>query len=301
MARASDSTLTREAGTQLAPVGLLGGSDPWAWGLVACGLVALFAPTYWDLAYGRYAGYSQGYEFLALVVSGWLLFRRRDDVAALPTVGSRGAAAVFGVALLVYALARSQQLLRIELVALVFAFASLIVCVKGWPGLRRLWFPVFFLLFTIPLPYSLVLQLTGPMKSAVSMIATWLLQVAGYPVGRSGVVITAGQYQLLVAEACAGLQTMFTLEAMGLLYANLMGYGAWLRNVLLTVAVVPVAFFANVVRVLLIVLITYHFGDEAGQGFIHGFAGLALFAVALAAIIGVDRLLGRVLPDRSAS
>jgi exosortase B len=301
MTTATDSTLGRKAGPAPVRAGPPVGMDPWAWGAVACGLAALFVPTYWDLAHGRYAGYSQGYEFLALVVSGWLMFRRRADITALPTVGSRGAAMAFGVALLVYALARSQQLLRIELVALVFSFASLIVCVKGWPGLRRLWFPVFFLLFTVPLPYALVLQLTGPMKSAVSVIATWLLHGVGYPVGRSGVVITAGQYQLLVAEACAGLQTMFTLEAMGLLYANLMGYGAWLRNVLLSVAVVPVAFFANVVRVLLIVLITYHFGDEAGQGFIHGFAGMALFAVALAAIIGVDKLLGRVLPERSAS
>lgn len=298
MPPAADSAFGHAAAARLSR--LAAGMDAPSLWLVAAGLAALFGPTYWDLAYGRYAGYSQGYEFLALIVSGWLLFRRREDVAALPTVGSRGAAVALGVALVVYAFARSQQLLRIEMAALVFAFASLLVCVKGWAALRRLWFPVFFLLFTIPLPYSLVLQLTGPMKMAVSVIATWLLQTAGYPVGRSGVVITAGQYQLLVAEACAGLQTMFTLEAMGLLYANLMGYGAWLRNVLLSVAVVPMAFFANVVRVLLIVLITYHFGDEAGQGFIHGFAGLVLFAVALAAIVGVDALLGRVLRDRRA-
>lgn len=296
MRPAADSVAADETPARAAP--LAAGMDRLSLGLVLAGLAALFGPTYWDLAYGRYAGYSQGYEFLALVVAGWLMFRRRAEIAALPTIGSRGAGVALCIGLVVYALARSQQLLRIEMVALVFSFASLIVCAKGWPALRRLWFPVFFLLFSIPLPYSLVLQLTGPMKSAVSVVATWLMQAAGYPVGRSGVVITAGQYQLLVAEACAGLQTMFTLEAMGLLYANLMGYGAWLRNVLLSLLVVPVAFFANVVRVLLIVLITYHFGDEAGQGFIHGFAGLALFGVALAAIIGVDALLGRVLPQR---
>jgi exosortase/archaeosortase family protein len=61
---------------------------------------------------------------------------------------------------------------------------------------------------------------------------------------------------------------------------------------------VPVSFAANVVRVMILVLVTYHFGDAAGQGFIHQFAGLVLFAVALAMMAGVDALLGVLLPAR---
>jgi hypothetical protein len=38
-------------------------------------------------------------------------------------------------------------------------------------------------------------------------------------------------------------------------------------------------------------LITYHFGDEAGQGFLHGFAGMVLFLSALVLIISFDTLL----------
>jgi len=150
----------------------------------------------------------------------------------------------------------------------------------------------------VPLPYSAVMAITGPLKSAVSVVATYGMSALGYPIGRSGVVITIGQYQLLVAEACAGLQTMFTLEAMGLLYTNLMAYRSAVRSMILAVMVVPVAFCANVVRVIILVLITYHLGDEVGQGFVHGFAGLVLFAVALGFIMGFDRLLGAVLPER---
>ena len=118
---------------------------------------------------------------------------------------------------------------------------------------------------------------------------------SGYPIGLSGVVITIGQYQLLVNEACAGLQTMFTLEAMGLLYASLMNHSSTLRNALLAVLVVPIAFCANVVRVMVLALVTYHLGDAAGQGFLHGFAGMVLFVVALVLVMGVDALLGRLL------
>jgi exosortase len=123
-----------------------------------------------------------------------------------------------------------------------------------------------------------------------------VLQAVGYPIGHSGVVITIGQYQLLVVQACAGLTTMFTLEAMGLLYLNLMGYKSWVRNVALALLVVPISLTANVIRVILIALLTYHFGDAVGQGYMHNMSGIVLFATALAFIFAVDGALGRVLP-----
>ena len=53
---------------------------------------------------------------------------------------------------------------------------------------------------------------------------------------------------------------------------------------------------------MILVLVTYHFGDAAGQGFVHDFAGMVLFMVALVLMLAVDRLLNLVFPDeRSAS
>jgi exosortase/archaeosortase family protein len=70
------------------------------------------------------------------------------------------------------------------------------------------------------------------------------------------------------------------------------------RNIVLAVLIVPIGFIANVIRVSSLVLITYYFGDEAGQGFLHGFAGLVLFLSALLLIISVDSLLQRVSRTR---
>ncbi|MDP1183544.1 archaeosortase/exosortase family protein, partial [Klebsiella pneumoniae] len=82
--------------------------------------------------------------------------------------------------------------------------------------------------------------------------------------------------------------SMFTLEALGLLYMNIMNYQSAARNLLMALAIVPISFVANIVRVCILVLVTYHFGDEAGQGFVHGFAGLVLFIVALSLILTFD-------------
>ena len=63
------------------------------------------------------------------------------------------------------------------------------------------------------------------------------------------------------------------------------------RNVGLAILIVPISFTANVVRVITLTLVTYHFGDAAGQGFLHGFAGMVLFLTALALILAVDSAL----------
>jgi exosortase len=118
-----------------------------------------------------------------------------------------------------------------------------------------------------------------------------VLYAVGYPIARSGVILQIGQYQLLVADACAGLHTLFSLEAMGLLYLNVVRHTSLLRNIALAVLIVPISFAANVIRVMVLALITYHFGDEAGQGFLHGFAGMVLFMTALMFIIATDSAL----------
>ena len=143
----------------------------------------------------------------------------------------------------------------------------------------------------IPLPGAVVDTLTMPMKMAVSYVAETYTFWADYPIARTGVILQIGQYKLLVADACAGLHTLFTLEALGLLYLNIIRHDSLFRNVTLAILIVPISFTANVIRVMILTVITYHFGDEAGQGFLHGFAGMVLFLSALLLIIGVDSLL----------
>ena len=59
---------------------------------------------------------------------------------------------------------------------------------------------------------------------------------------------------------------------------------------ILVLFIVPVAILANLVRVLLLLLITYYWGEAAGQGFLHEFAGMLMFIVALLGIFVVDNI-----------
>jgi exosortase B len=260
--------------------------------VVAC-LALLYFPTYARLAATVWASDEQGHGPIILGASAWLMYRKRAELAALPNARREWPGwVVLCLGMLCFAFGHSQAIVIVEVGSQIIVLAGLLLLFKGTAGLRLCWFALFFLIFMVPLPGPLVAAVTTPLKSAVSAVATLVLHHLGYPIGRSGVVLTIGPYQLLVADACAGLNSMFTLEALCLLYMNLMGYQQPMRNVLLALSAIPIAFCANVVRVVFLVLITYHFGDEAGQGFVHGFAGMVLFMVALMLIIFVDHLVG---------
>ncbi len=65
---------------------------------------------------------------------------------------------------------------------------------------------------------------------------------------------------------------------------------------------VPIAFCANIGRVMILVLVTYYYGDAAGQGFVHGFAGMVLFMIALMLMLALDKLLNVFYrPERGAA
>jgi exosortase B len=291
------------------------------WWPVLLGLAVLYLPTWWDLAHSLWSTEEQGHGPLILAVALYLVWQRRDvflTTAAMPAQAGQRAQPSFELAaiqsnqtrpvlgwtllvfgLLAYVLGRSQEILLFEVGSQIPVLLSVLLITLGGRAVRALWFPILFLAFMVPLPGFFVDALTGPLKQFASGVAEHVLYAVGYPIGRSGVMLTVGHYQLLVADACSGLHSIFSLSALGLLYLYMMRHPSWLRNGILLASIVPIAVAANVVRVILLILITYHFGDSAGQGFAHDFAGIALFLAALMFLFGLDGALGLFIKKKS--
>ncbi len=260
------------------------------WWFCVLGLIALYTPTLYGLITTIWQTEDQSQGPVVLAICVWLAWRawpRIDDVEASQPKPVLGWTLVV-IALLLHVFGRSQRILSAQTLSVIFLLPGLILLLRGPKQLRAALFPMFFMLFLIPLPGALVASITQPLKLAVSSVATSVLFAVGYPIARTGVILQIGQYELLVADACAGLHTLFSLEAMGLLYLNVVRHTSVMRNVALAILIVPISFAANVTRVMVLALITYHFGDEAGQGFLHGFAGMVLFMTALMFIIATD-------------
>jgi exosortase B len=272
------------------------------WWPVLAGLLVLFVPTFYDLFTGAWIGEEQGHGPIIFGLSLWLIYRKWPAMlaASTPPAASWSGWPLLAVGLALHLLGRSQHILMFEISSIICVMAAILLVKRGTAALKVQWFPFFFMLFMVPLPSELVATLTLPMKMAVSWVTEHLLFAADYPISRSGVVLQIGQYQLLVADACAGLQTLLTLEALGLFYLNVVRHTSAVRNVALALLIIPISFSANVIRVVTLTLITYYYGDAAGQGFLHGFAGMVLFMTALVLILAVDSALQWAIRRRQA-
>jgi exosortase B len=274
-------------------------AGPLRWLPVALGLAVMYLPTYVDLAHGLWQEEAHAHGPIILVVVAWLVWRQR---AALAGEGGRRAPLAGGVlrgsGLLLYAVGRSQGIALFEVGSHIPVLAGALLLLRGWAALRKLWFALFFLVFLVPLPGFVIAYLTGPLKSLIAQLVDSLLYGLGYPIARSGVVLSVGQYQMMVADACSGLNSIFSLAALGLLYLYLTASRDLRRSALLLASILPIAFVTNLIRVLVLILVTFHFGEEAGQSFFHGSAGMALFALALVLLLGFDALLRRLPPLR---
>lgn len=273
------------------------------WWPILLGLTILYIPTFYGLFNGLWATEEQLHGPIIFTLSIWLIYQK------WPLLKKRirnNFSAVMGwiltvIALISYLIGRSQQIYIFEIGSFICLLAAIWLIKIGPCALKVMWFPLLFMVFMIPLPGTLLIMFTMPMKMAISLVAENILFWADYPIARNGVILQIGQYQLLVADACAGLHTFFTLEALGLFYLNIVHHTSAFRNVMLAILIVPISFIANVIRVISLTLITYYLGEASGQGFLHGFAGIVLFLSALLLIISLDKLLQLAVNIREAN
>ena len=259
--------------------------------LLAVGCLALVAPTLVDVAREAWSTEQGAHGPIVLFTGAWLAWR------LWPAAQERSSSAKPGIlwgslAILLpaFLIARITRVIEVEGYIM---YATVIVALYGLVGgraIRVLWFPLIYLAFIFPPPDTLVAAATLPMKTALSDGATRLLALVGYPIGSAGVTIYVGQYQLLVAEACSGLNSIISLSAISLFYIYMRHQADWRYAGFLVLSIIPIALLANFVRVLILILLTYHAGEATAQGFLHSAAGLATFVVALIAVILFDHL-----------
>lgn len=265
-------------------------------GQISVGMIVLLAgmllfavPTMIFVVQQSWTGEEGAHGPIVLLTGLWLLHRRWREVYDMASpASSKIVWALLAVLVPLQVFARITQIVEIEGYLMYGAVLVVLYSIVGFEVMRRLWFPLFYLAFIFPPPESLVAVVTVPMKIWLSEAAIWFLSLFGYPIGGEGVRIYIGQYELLVAAACSGINSIISLSAISLFYIYMRHQARWRYALLLVLLIVPVALVANFFRVLILILLTYHAGEAAAQGFLHNFAGIVMFAIALATIFALD-------------
>lgn len=259
-------------------------------GLALIGIPTLvrLAKQVWTLEIGAHGP-------IVLATGIWILWRAWPSADAAPNA-ARSALSVLGfaVSLAIYVFGRAYDFISLEALGVYGFGLSYLYGRFGLAEILKIWFPLFYLGFLLPLPGWVIDQGTAPLKQLVSYMATSIVEPFGVPIYREGVTLVVGPYQLLVEDACSGLNSMVGLVAISLFYIYLLRSASWKYSLFLAALLIPVAIVANALRIVILILLTYFFGDAVGQGFLHVTAGLFLFAVALLLMFGIDNLLSNL-------
>ncbi len=267
-----------------------------SWPLLA-GFAVLAGPTFQSLGKTIWTTEAGAHGPIVLLTGIWLLSRQAESFRTLRSPGSLvGVAALLAVSLILYVLSRAFDFISLEVGGLYGVGLAMLYAVFGLRPVLANWFPLLYLGFLVPPPGWLIDELTAPLKQFVSFVSTDFLHAVGLPVAREGVTIFVASYQLLVEDACSGLNSLNGLIAISLFYIYLLRGSSVRYALVLTAFVVPIAVAGNIIRIMTLILMTYFFGDEVAQGFLHFLAGIFLFAIDLMLVFAVDKVLARVLP-----
>jgi exosortase B len=260
--------------------------------LLAGSVLAAYTPTIRSLIDGPWQTEQEGHGPLIIAASLWLVWQSREKLKTTalnpaPVIG--WSTLVFG--LLLMFLARTQGVLAVEVLSVLPVIAGCVLVSAGWPMLRVLAFPIGFLFFAVPAPDWMIDAVTVPLKVFISDVVTRVLYAAGYPVAQNGVMIMIGSYQLLVKDACSGMNSIFALSAIGVFYAYAFRWEEKVRSLILLAAIIPITIAANFIRVISLVLIAYYGGVDLLDGILHELTGIGLFVIAVILLFLFDGFL----------
>ena len=262
------------------------------WGLMAGFLVLLIA-AYWPVL-TRLAGDwanddDMGHGFFVPLVTLYLIWLQRDELASVeikPNAWGYLLLAWGGLQLIAATLGAELTLAR---GAFVISLVGVILTTLGWKMLKAMAFPLFLLLFMIPLPALIYNQITFPLQILASSVAETILSFSGIPVLRDGNILELPSQRLSVVEACSGIRSLLSLTFLSLVYGTMFDKRPWVKWALLA-GIVPIAIAANAGRVTITGFIS-EYDPALTQGVYHSMEGWVLFSVAVALLVLLHRLL----------
>lgn len=263
--------------------------------LLLIGIASILIPTLLRLAQISWATEAGAHGPIVLATGMWLIWHDRAKLAdgIMPPLGF--GFALLTVALLFYFAGRVAGVMMVE------GLAAIAICViaaylfVGGRVIARFGFHIFYLCFIVSPPENWVFVATRPLKAALSDWAVHLLSFLGLPAAQAGSTIFIGFYQLQVAAACSGLNSMIGITAIGAFYIYIRHGADTTYALLMAVLILPFAMFINFLRIIALILLTYGLGDGAAFQFGHDYGGLFTFGLALVVLMVFDAVLHPVV------
>ena len=239
-----------------------------------------YLPTFLNLVetWSRVVDYSHGFFVIPLAL--YFLWVRRDKYPGLNESSPNLALLLLSASLALRHVGDAFYFTFLDGWSLVPWAASVCAVLGGRPLLRWCWPSLVFLLFMVPLPFSLENNLSGPLQRIATLLSTQTLQFLGQPGFAEGNVIVLGDQRLEVAQACSGLRLFVGIVALTYAYVVVLRRPLWEKAALIAAAPL-IAIVSNAARIVVTGLLYRQLlPGPAAAAWIHDGAGWAMIALA---------------------
>ena len=255
-----------------------------AWWLPGLFLLACLSTAYWSIIdiLAKQLVYNQNYSHgpVILPIVAYLIWQKREQLKIAGYAPDWRALFLLVFAAFIYAigeLGADVFTTRVSMLVFVVGFVWLLY---GLQVVRILRFPLGFMFLMLPLPDIVYRNATFPLQLTASQWSVEILQNLGITAYREGNVIDLDFMMLQVVEACSGLRYILPLFSLGILFSYFLQKVIW-KRVVLVLATIPIAVFANVFRITGTGILAMYLGEESARGFFHDFSGWLVFVFCL--------------------
>ncbi len=224
---------------------------------------------------------------LVLPLSVLLLYRSLEQIPDKRESSLMAAMPLLLLGLMLFTLGQAAAELFTLRSSMLLMFWGLVRGIWGKQTFRVLRFPLFFLIFMIPLPYIVFYRVAFPLQLASAAASTAVLEWLGVPLVRTGNIIHMSRVSLDVVTACSGLRSLLALVTFGTLAAGLFAM-PWRHRIMLVALSVPIAMGTNALRIIITAVLVHTSGQSFLEGALHQAMGIVTFSLG----IGLLFLLG---------
>lgn len=254
-------------------------------------LLAAYLPALlwmWDRWFARDSYYTHG--ILVPFVTGYLIWQQREELSRIPVKRSAWGMVLIVGGILFYLLSSLFRVYFSSGFSLLIVLVGLVLHYYGTAVFRKILFPLFFLVFMMPLPLVVIINISFKMKLFAAEIAASILNGMGVWAHQEGSIIKMRHTYVIVDDVCSGLRSLITLTALGSIFAYWLK-GPMYKRILLFLATIPIAIVTNVCRVIILSLMSEIWGAEYTAGFVHDATGMLVFVLAFILLYITARIL----------
>lgn len=241
---------------------------------------------------------NNSHGILVPLVSAFIIWQKRKQLATVPISTCKGGAVVMSVGLMLYVISYSGAVAVLTRVMIVVTLIGVVLFNLGMSFFSVIQFPLYYLFFMVPVPDSIYAMAAFPLQQFATKVSALLIRTISIPVLQEGNMLYFAETQLEVVEACSGLRSMMSFIMLSFLFAYMMKPN-WRKRMIIVFSAIPLAIFANVVRVTGTGILAHYYGGQVARGFLHEFSGLTVFALGFVLLLGEYFLLEKVIMNKA--